>query len=132
MSELFKMVGELHRAMDYHVQRHSVLASNIANVDTPGFKPLELERVPDQGTSGGLALAATHEAHLPTGSSAHASNRVVESLEQTVQPGLDGNSVSLEREMSKAAANDMRFSIAARLVQKQLALLRYAAQGRGG
>jgi flagellar basal body rod protein FlgB len=47
--------------------------------------------------------------------------------------GLDGNSVSIEREMSKLEANDLRFQAAAKLVTRQLAMLRYAANdGNGG
>jgi len=38
--------------------------------------------------------------------------------EQVVEPGADGNSVSLEREMSKLAANDLRYDGAAKLVAR--------------
>jgi flagellar basal body rod protein FlgB len=50
-----------------------------------------------------------------------------------VSGGLDGNSVSLEREMSKLAANDLRYDGAVKIVTGKLAMLRYAANdGSGG
>ena len=47
--------------------------------------------------------------------------------EQVIQPGGDGNTVSLEREMAKVAANDLRYQAVGRIVRQQLGLLRYAA-----
>ena len=52
---------------------------------------------------------------------------LTESEEQVVSPGNDGNAVSLEREMSKVAANNIRYEGAVRIVRSQLGLLRYAA-----
>jgi flagellar basal body rod protein FlgB len=67
-------------------------------------------------------------------SGAAVSGLVVEASEDTtVSGGLDGNSVSLEREMSKLAANDLRYDGAVKIVTGKLAMLRYAANdGSGG
>ena len=65
MIPIFQSVALTHRALDYHLERQNVLASNVANVDTPGFRPLELVRedVPEaeQGT---LRLETTNAAHV--------------------------------------------------------------------
>ena len=45
MADLFASIQPLHAALDYHLERHSVLASNVAHVDTPGYKPSDLARV---------------------------------------------------------------------------------------
>ena len=50
MSDLFGAVGSLHAALDYHLERHTVLASNVAHVDTPGFHPHDLRRVDNVDT----------------------------------------------------------------------------------
>jgi flagellar basal body rod protein FlgB len=53
--------------------------------------------------------------------------------EGVASPGNDENAVSLEHELSKISANQLRYDSAARLVQLQLAQLRYAANdGNGG
>jgi flagellar basal-body rod protein FlgB len=125
-------VSEFHRALDYHSERHNVLASNLANANTPGFRPKELLRVEDTAFGGTLPLARTEHAHLVADGMPSNHDLTVVPDESTVN-GLDGNNVSLEREMSKLQANDLRFQGAARLVTRQLAMLRYASNdGSGG
>lgn len=133
MSEIFRGVDGLRNSLDYHLARHTVLSSNIANAETPGFNPQELLREPAQTTSGGLPLSVTAEGHV--------GNRAVDAPEpeyqvredRTAQPGANGNSVSLEHEMAKLAANDIRFEGAVKIVAHQLGMLRYAANdGAGG
>jgi flagellar basal-body rod protein FlgB len=119
-------VSEFHRALDYHSERHNVLASNLANANTPGFRPKELLRVEDTDFGGTLPLARTEHAHMVADGMPGNHGLTVVPDESTVN-GLDGNNVSLEREMSKLQANDLRFQGAARLVTRQLAMLRYAA-----
>ncbi|MDH5491330.1 MAG: flagellar basal body rod protein FlgB, partial [Myxococcales bacterium] len=126
MANLFSNVDVARYALDYHMQRHNVLASNVANVDTPGFRPQELVREVDRGFAGTLRVQQTREGHLQppgVGSAGLEEART----ERVIQPGADGNAVSLEREMAKVAANNLRFETASRIVRQQLALLRYAA-----
>ncbi len=110
--------------MDYHLRRHNVLASNVANLDTPGFKPMELVRDVSEAR-GAARLTRTSASHLRPMS--FDGEVVGAAQERVVQPGGDGNAVSLEREMSKVAANDLRYETVGRIVRHQLGLLRYAA-----
>lgn len=123
MSELFQGVSPLQRALNYHLERHNVLASNVANVDTPGFRPRELLRSTEEAP-GGLSVKRTDPGHMVRGG-IDGPSRVIE--DNSVPAGNDGNAVSLDREMAKVAANDLRYSGAAKIVSKQLAMLRYAA-----
>lgn len=123
---IFDHVHVTQRALDYHVERHNVLASNVANVDTPGFRPLELVRHEGGSTAFQLAMRRTHAAHLGVGDETHPF-RLESAEEGVVAPGNDGNAVSLEREMAKLGANELRFDGAVRMVRSQLGLLRYAA-----
>ena len=127
MTEIFRGVNNLQRALDYHLERHNVLASNVANVDTPGFRPLELVRedVP-RNERGRLRLRTTNGRHVG-GPRGPGEFRLAESEERVANPGNDGNAVSLEREMSKVAANQLRYEGAIKIVRSQLGLLRYAA-----
>ena len=133
MTGLFHDVALTARALDYHLERHNVLASNVANVDTPGFRPLELVREPAPGPgAGALPLRATHPGHLGRPAGGPPPFRLRASEERVVSPGNDGNAVSLEREMSKVAANQLRYEGAVRIVRSQLGLLRYAASDGQG
>ena len=122
MPSEFSSVDKLQAAMTFHGERHSVLAGNIANVDTPGYKPFDIS--PD--TSGGATaeLAVTQPGHIGSTQSPTYTKQFDDS--GTLQ-GADGNAVSLERELAKIDANRTRYATAAELVSRRLALLRYAA-----
>jgi flagellar basal body rod protein FlgB len=79
----------------------------------------------------GLPLARTEGAHLATQDGA-ALHGVTLTRDQSNSGGLDDNTVSLEREMSKLAANNLRFESSARMVQHKLGMLRYAANDGTG
>jgi flagellar basal-body rod protein FlgB len=114
-------VDTLQAALTYHRERHTVLAGNVANLDTPGFRPTDLQRrtAEDPGS-----MAVTNEGHL----SPPATTDFVTSFDDGgALQGSDGNAVSLERELSKIDANRARYATSAELVSRRLALLRYAA-----
>jgi flagellar basal-body rod protein FlgB len=114
-------VDTLQAALTYHRERHTVLAGNIANLDTPGYRSVDLERRTAEDPA---ALAVTHEGHI----AASAPADFVTSFDDGGRlQGTDGNAVSLERELSKIDANRARYSTAAELTTRRLAILRYAA-----
>jgi flagellar basal-body rod protein FlgB len=114
-------VDTLQAALTYHRERHTVLAGNVANLDTPGYRPVDLQR----RTAGDpAALAITHEGHMAPPASA---DFVTSFDDGGALQSPDGNAVSLERELSKIDANRARYSTSVELVSRRLALLRYAA-----
>jgi flagellar basal-body rod protein FlgB len=133
MSDMFRGVDRLRGALDYHVSRHNVLSSNIANTETPGFKPLELLREREhKGLENTLPMEVTSEGHVGA-RQADGDPEYQTREDKAVAPSANGNSVSLEHEMAKLAANDIRFEGAVRIVSQQLGMLRYAANdGSGG
>jgi flagellar basal-body rod protein FlgB len=135
--DLFQGVAPLHQALDYHLERHNVLVSNISNVDTPGYVPRDLARNGVDGPAGfagvlQVTLQRTSGAHLVGNANASpVSGRVFE--DPTPGTGNDGNFVSLDREASKVAANHIRYDVISTLVAAQLGDLSFAANdGRGG
>ena len=125
MSDIFQ-VGGFRRSLDYHAERHNVLSSNIANANTPGFRPQELLRDDEEAFGGTLALKRTEQAHFES-NGVPAIHQTVISPDESRAGGLDGNTVALEREMSKLQANDLRYQGASKLVTRHLGLLKYAA-----
>jgi flagellar basal-body rod protein FlgB len=118
----FGTLDTLQAALTFHRERHTVLAGNIANLDTPGYKPLDLQRTT---TTEGTQLAVTADGHIAAGP---ASSGVVTTFTDSSQlQGPDGNAVELERELSKIDANRTRYATASELVSRRIALLRYAA-----
>jgi flagellar basal-body rod protein FlgB len=127
---LFDGVDRLEGAMSFHRERHSVLAGNVANVDTPGFRPLDLEQAPaPQAAASGMAVTAP--GHMQAGPTAGLEGAVL-SFTDAGEAGADGNAVTLERELAKIDANRVRYTATAELASRRLALLRYAAtDGQG-
>src|SRR5262249_47709050 len=112
----------LQGAMTFHRERHTVLAGNLANLDTPGYRPLDLERPAGAAEPG--ALDTTNAAHLQA-TDAPGEARVFDDGGALVGP--DGNAVPLERELAKIDANRVRYGTSADLVSRRIALLKYGA-----
>lgn len=125
----------LRAALDLRWQRHELLSHNLANSDTPGFRPkdLEFEGVLQSVVSGGeggpmakggaseLAPDAPMMALNGSGSMRQGQEQsVVERAE--VGDTLDDNAVDTDKEMARIADNSLNY-------QAQLELLRrrYAA-----
>ncbi len=125
MADIFQVNG-FRRSLDYHTERHNVLSSNIANTNTPGFRPREVLRDDEDAFGGTLALVRSEREHFRA-AGAPAIHETVISPDESRTGGLDGNTVALEREMSKLQANDLRFQGSSKLVAKHLAVLKYAA-----
>lgn len=136
MSDLFSAVGSLHSALDYHLERHTVLSSNVAHVDTPGYHPHDLRRVDNVesfGSALSVAMERTNQAHFqtPNADAAALEGRIFK--DDSAGAGNDGNYVSLDREAAKVAANQLRYDVVSAVVSAELSQLRFAAtDAKGG
>lgn len=127
---MFDAVNRMQQAMTFHRNRHSVVAGNVANLDTPGYKPMDLERLPANSSINAHRMAQTHEGHITAPNGAAGNSKMV--MDENGMASADGNAVNLEREMAKIDANRVRYSTTSELVSRRLAMLRYAAtDGQG-
>lgn len=119
-------LSALKDRMQWHQVRQRVLAENVANADTPGFKPRDLSvplaRATGQAT-GPVAVERTSPLHLAA-SPARAGAEPKGAARWETRPS--GNAVNLEDEMMKVAQNQADYQLAASLYQKSLGLLRVA------
>jgi len=138
VSKLFSSVAPLSYALDFHLERHNLLAANLANVDTPRYKPLDLARVGNAGNEGTgsfeqamqVAMSRTNENHMQIAGADPMVGRVFQDL--SAGGGADGNFVSLDRESGKLAANRLRYDMVSVLVKSQLdALMKASSDGKG-
>jgi flagellar basal-body rod protein FlgB len=125
---IFDSIEQLRGGLDYHLARHNLLVANLGQADTPGFKPMDLERTSPASFEGVLhtAIQATQPGHISAPHTATTGEtwRVVQ---DPGAAGNDGNSVSLDREAVKIASNQLRYDTLASLVQNQLSGLAWAA-----
>src|SRR5688500_12468723 len=107
--------------MHWHQTRQKVLAENVANADTPGFRPMDL-LTPAFTTAGSavgtsLGVERTSERHLASfGGRPGEDPRAIDRFQSTPS----GNGVNLEDEMLKVAQNQSDYQLAASLYQKSL------------
>ena len=109
-----RTTNQIEHYMDLLSARQKLVASNIANVDTPGYKTKDIDF---QFEFMSLAQGA--------------SPNVVET------PGLvvknDGNNVNMDREARLLAENALRFNLASSLMKAQLKMINSAIQeGKSG
>ncbi|HWM87750.1 MAG TPA: hypothetical protein VNO33_17975 [Kofleriaceae bacterium] len=109
--------------MTFHRERHSVLAGNVANVDTPGYTPMDLAQVDAADAPG--HLATTDARHLAGPGETESGHRSFS--DASAFKTADGNAVNMERELAKVDANRLRYATSGELVTRRMALLRYAA-----
>lgn len=133
MSSIFGGVTPLGLALDYHLERHNLLASNVAHVDTPRYKPVDLARTTATSPFSEVfqvALARTNEGHMGVASAEATNGRVFTDV--SAGGGADGNFVSLDREAAKLTANQLRYDIVSVVVSSKLQGLSKAARDMKG
>ncbi|MBV9565344.1 MAG: flagellar basal body rod protein FlgB [Bradyrhizobium sp.] len=127
-------LSAMRTKMLWHQERQRLLSENVANSDTPNFRPRDLvEPKLDAsgaatGTAGALPLAGTSNSHItPAGGGE-------QSFDQNKRAGFEtrpaGNAVSLEEEMMKVSNNQMDYAAMTQLYTKSLHLLKTAI-GKG-
>jgi flagellar basal-body rod protein FlgB len=118
------MMAALGRRMTDAVARETVAASNLANVDTPGYRTLEstFEESLDAELGAALPVARTAAGHLTGIASSSGGAQAAEGLSAR----RDGNTVQLDRELLalNRAAGD--FSAAQTALAAKFRLVRYA------
>jgi len=116
VADLFGFVQPLRASLDYHLERHNILTTNVAHVDTPGYVPRDLARVDQPAFASELqvAIEKTQPGHLTAYGPGASTGRVFE--DPTAGAGSDKNSVSLDREAAKVAANHVRYDVVSTLV----------------
>ena len=122
------ILAMLRTRMAWHQERQRVLANNVANADTPKFKPRDLVP-PDFGrtapAAGPVALARTDSMHLSAAGAGGGSPSAFDSR-GSYQVRPTGNAISLEEEMMKVAANQMDYQMVTTLYSRGLGLIKSA------
>lgn len=102
------LAGKLEHYMDLLSARQKLVASNIANADTPGYKTRDIDFQSEFQSAAGFTP------------------QVVEARGLAIRN--DGNNVSIDRESRLLAENDLRFSIASSLLRDQIRTVKEAIE----
>ena len=117
----------VQKMLDLTARRQQTFASNIANIDTPGYKARDVDF--QQELLSTLQLAGTDSKHLSAASPSSAA-RVFE-LDSQAKP--NGNTVDLERTMTDLTKNGLQYVTLVQYLNQKLKTLRTAITegGRG-
>jgi flagellar basal-body rod protein FlgB len=112
------LLGEV---LNIRSARHEVLAANIANADTPGYRAVDLvfeeELKKAARPDGEKGMTQTHPKHFSNRQSANPIPGRVEPTGPTFR--MDGNSVDVERQMVKLAENSLMYEAAVQMLTKK-------------
>ncbi len=121
----------LGKVLDLRSQQSAMTAGNIANTDTPNYKakfiPFDELLKTTMGTDD-MAMSRTRTAHLES-MQGTADDPAIEEIEAPPW-ALDGNSVSLEREMVRLKSNALQYSTITRGITKRLSMLRFVIDSK--
>jgi flagellar basal-body rod protein FlgB len=106
-------IDVLGQVLDTTALRHRVIAQNVANVNTPGYRRLEVTFVDE------LTRATAGEGSDQP--------KVVEAVDPD---RVDGNNVDIDREMNDLTKNGLLYQAATQILASRMASLRSAVSGR--
>jgi flagellar basal-body rod protein FlgB len=110
----------LSQALTLHQKRHEILASNLANVETPGFRAQDLD----------FATALKDAFQARPAELEGLGDPTPRQVEDTTAPArADGNTVDLDLQMAKLGMNGGRYTSLARILALRIGLLRQAIEG---
>lgn len=125
-----KIFGIHAQTLRLRAERAQVLAANLANADTPGYKARDLNietafsHVLKNQTG---TLVQTHASHLSGNSGPNSAPRI--QYRVATQPSLDGNTVDMEQERSAFMQNALMYQASLRFVSGRISGLLTAIRG---
>ncbi len=145
------MFANMTRGLDFHskalvlrAERQQVIASNIANADTPGFAGRDINfkaamsaatgsgpttlQMPANSTSN--AAGMTNRRHIPLQASTTSLDQTKLDYTVQTQPSMDGNSVDMDRERASFTDNAIRYEATLRFINGSSRTLLSAIQGQ--
>jgi flagellar basal-body rod protein FlgB len=120
------IMAALGRQLTRAVQRQSVAAGNLANIDTPGYRTQEVRFADalDEQLGATEGLRATSARHFGAGGPGHEPREVAET--SGLASRRDGNNVQLDRELLSLTRAGGEFSAAQTMLAAKFRLVRYA------
>lgn len=126
-------IAVLARSLDLRSIQHKALASNIANMDTPNYKAVELDVTEkmnkNKGSVPGIELVRTHADHIQLRRNRADNVKLTAVTAPAYSLRGDGNTVDIDRTMGKLAENSLLYDAAAQLISQKFKWLKEAIKG---
>jgi len=125
----FNSLALYENALRFRAHRNEVLASNIANADTPNYKARDLDfgAALKGAQQQHLNLAKTSEMHREAWGTSRSGGKLMYRV--PVQPTLDGNTVETDVEQAKFAENAVQYRASLAFLDGSIRTLKFAIKG---
>lgn len=132
LEQMTQRLDSLSTSLVLRAQRQQVLASNIANADTPGYVARDFDFAQAlksvQGGASVSTVALTDARHLRLGSADPRQAEMAYTVQ--TQPAQDGNSVDLDRERANFVDNSIRYESTLRFINGHVKTMLSAITGQ--
>ncbi|HET7809736.1 MAG TPA: flagellar basal body rod protein FlgB [Steroidobacteraceae bacterium] len=114
-TSLDQYLGVHAAALDVRGRRTELIANNLANADTPGYKSRDIDfreamaRAAGEKATSGVHLSTTQAGHIGGAASADATGNPDLKYRTPLAPALDGNTVDTQLEQAAFAENAVRY-----------------------
>jgi flagellar basal-body rod protein FlgB len=128
---MFENVFGIHeQALLLQGQRIGILATNLANADTPNYKARDIDfsAVLSHSDSTPLSLSTTQASHIPMNDGATASADLM--YRNPYQASLDGNTVEMPVEQAAFSENNVRYQASLGFINGTIASMLLAINGQ--
>ncbi len=115
-------VGELKEHLDFLSAREMVLSQNLANLDSPNYKPKDLQK---RNSISGISVHRTHPGHISF-DDGDKYNLILGEISE-IKP--NGNAVTAEKELAKKNDNAIDFSQTSSTLASVNRMLKLATKG---
>lgn len=126
-----KTFNWLEKSLNLRLNQHQLLAGNLANGETPGYRAKHVDFqatiMAIMGRSEGGILRRTHPGHLGGGESA--SGIPLRLISASGPARADGNSVDMDTEMVRLAENGLLYNATVQALARKLAILKQSVEG---
>jgi len=125
-----KALGNLPEHLSLYGQRSSLLASNIANADTPGFKArdIDFQSIMSKASGARMSMATTQAGHIGGADAAIGGMELL--YRMPTQTSLDGNTVNTQVEQAQFTENAVRYQSTLTFLGGKFSSLKMAITGK--
>ncbi|OUS16780.1 flagellar basal-body rod protein FlgB [Gammaproteobacteria bacterium 50_400_T64] len=119
------ILGKQAQGLYFHAQRAELLAANIANAETPGYRARDVDFRSALRAAGVDRLEQSHERHLPSNSGFQSAVF----YRQPAQSSINGNTVDMAKEQTAYAENALRYQVNLRFLDGKIKSMMLALRG---
>lgn len=123
--EIDRNIAPFADALAQKTQRHAMITANVANLDTPGYKTMDVTFRAALADAG-VTMTTTSGRHMvpPTQQGS------MDLVEISGGERRDGNNVNIDNEMVKLAQNQLEYRFLARMLARKFSKYKEAITGR--